>query len=269
MSMPLINRWHIAPRDGFDLIPSGQYDYVPKGTYVYGLASHFLIVPKNRYRLNLLPGMQVSDENGIGWITEENTSSGYDLLWGKETNLELFRKEGGHVRDMLTEEIVDYVEGSLPVAGKIVDIGCGVGDLLAEVLQRRPDSALHGLDFSEKAIERVRARFNSEHFMRHVIEHDLPYASHEFDVVFCTDVLEHLERPKLIASELVRICRPGGMVVIVVPDGDVDQFLGHYWFWNQESLSLLLAEWEHEVIRLPTTREFLAHIQVPCGREAE
>ena len=87
--------------------------------------------------------------------------------------------------------------------------------------------------------------------------------------MLCTDVLEHLERPKLIAAELVRICRPGGMVVIVVPDGDVDQFLGHYWFWNEGSLSLLLAEWEPEVIRLPRTREFLARIQVPSRREVE
>lgn len=269
LSLPLINRWYIAPRDAYDLIPSGQYDYVPKGTYVYGLASHFLLVPKNRYRLNLLPGMEVSDEKGVGWITEENTSSAYDLLWGNECNLELFRQEGGHVRDRMNEEIVDQIEGRLPINGKVVDIGCGVGDLLDEVLQRRPDSALHGLDFSAKAIERIRARFESQDFMCHVIHQDLPYASQEFDVVFCTDVLEHLERPKLIAAELVRICRPGGMVVIVVPDGDVDQFLGHYWFWNEGSLSLLLAEWEPEVIRLPRTREFLARIQIPSRREVE
>jgi SAM-dependent methyltransferase len=262
LSMPLLNRWYIAPRNRYDLIPKDQYDYVPKGTYVYGPASHFLLVPKNRYHLSLLPGMEVSDQYGVGWITEENTSSSYDLLWGEDSILESFRMEGGHVRDKLTEEIVDHIERWLPVQGNIVDIGCGVGDLLAEVHRRCPGATLHGLDFSAKAIEKARARFHSDSFLCHVLHQDIPYPSHEFDVVLCTDVLEHLEYPKRIVEELVRICRPGGMVVIVVPDGDIDQFFGHNWFWNQGSLDEFLADWRPQVIRLPITREFLACLQV-------
>lgn len=260
-SFPIIRRWYIVPRDRYDLLPAGCYDYIPKGLFVFGPASHFLLVPKNRYRLTLLPGMKVSGDKGVGWITEENTPYSYDLLWGEDDNLDLFRKEGGHIRDLLTEEIVDELNGKLPPLGSIVDVGCGVGDLLAEILSRYPSVKVNGLDFSARAIEKARDRFQSDEFIHYIIEKDLPYDANLFDLVLCTDVLEHLEYPGLIVAELLRICRPGGLVVIVVPDGDVDQFFGHNWFWNEASLSEFLAPWHPLVSRLPKTKELMARMQ--------
>ena len=253
----------------YDIVPSNQYDYIPKGACIFGAADKYLLVPKNRYKVVLLPDQNVSADLGIGWITEDNSSSGYDLLWGDQSNLIAFREEAEGIREILSGEIVDLILESIDNLANIVDIGCGVGDLLAEVRKHKPNASFYGLDFSQKAVEAAAAAFPDGCFMQYVIDQSLPYASASFDVVLCTDVLEHLERPKLIAAELVRICRPGGMVVIVVPDGDVDQFLGHYWFWNAASLSALLVEWEAEVIRLPRTREFLARIMVPSQREFE
>jgi 2-polyprenyl-3-methyl-5-hydroxy-6-metoxy-1,4-benzoquinol methylase len=119
-----------------------------------------------------------------------------------------------------------------------------------------------GLDFSSKAVDGARAALPDGEFRHFVIERSLPYDSGTFDLVLCTDVLEHMENPRLVAAELVRICRPGGLVAIVVPDGDVDQFFGHYWFWNEQSLSALLKDWNAKVSRLPETREFIACISV-------
>ena len=225
----------------YDIIPSDQYDYIPKGTSIVGPADKFLLVPKNRYRAVLLPEQCISSEYGIGWITEDNSSSSYDLLWGDELNLTAFREEADGIREKLSVEIVDSILEFIYEHADILDVGCGVGYLLAEVRKHRPEASFSGLDFSKKAVEAASASFPDGCFLHYEIDQSLPYPSAGFDVVLCTDVLEHLERPKLIAAELVRICRPGGMVVIVVPDGDVDQFLGHYWFWNEGSLSLLLA----------------------------
>lgn len=248
--------------DAWDYIPKGQYDYVPKGTYVYGPADKFLLVLKNRYRVALLPDQRRNADNGVGWITEDNSAEGYDLLWGNASNLEAFRAEANHVRDKLTVEIVDHIEARVQQNAKVVDIGCGVGDLLEEVRKRNPSVELFGLDFSAKAVEGAREAIPDGEFKQFSIERTLPYETAAFDLVLCTDVLEHLEYPKLIVAELVRICQPGGMVAIVVPDGDVDQFFGHYWFWNEERLRAMLSEWNVEIIRLPITREFLARISV-------
>jgi SAM-dependent methyltransferase len=248
--------------DGWDHIPQGEYDYVPKGTYVMGPADRFLLVPKNRYRLALLPGNAASEELGVGWITEDNTPTGYDRLWGDPGALQAFRSEADHLRDKLTVEIVDAIEARIAPNADVVDIGCGVGDLLLEVRKRRPGVAVSGLDFSARAVEGAKVALPDGTFVQHVIERELPYPDAAFDVVLCTDVLEHLEHPLEVAGELVRICRPGGLVAIVVPDGDVDQFFGHLWFWNEERLGKFLSPWNAKIARLPVTREFIACIHI-------
>jgi 2-polyprenyl-3-methyl-5-hydroxy-6-metoxy-1,4-benzoquinol methylase len=249
--------------DGWDHIPQGQYDYVPKGTYVFGPIERFLLVPKNRYRAVLLPNQTRSADLGIGWLTEDNSAEGYDLLWGDSSNLATFKAEANHARDKLTVEIIDSIEAALPSSGSACDIGCGVGDLLCELRRRRPELSVSGLDFSGKAVEGAARALPDGAFRQFEIGQTLPYDTASFDVVLCTDVLEHLEYPKLIAAELVRICRPGGVVVIVVPDGTGDQFLGHNWFWSEDSLAAMLADLGARVSTLPVTKELMAVIFRP------
>ncbi len=247
---------------GWDHIPQGQYDYVPKGTYVAGPADKFLLVPKNRYRVVVLPEQPKRFEDGVGWLTEDNSPEGYDLLWGDTANLKTYLAEGDHARDKLKVEIVDHVASAIRPNIRVADIGCGIGDLLTEVRSREPSVDVSGLDFSPKAIEGAKRALPDGDFRRFVIERTLPYADRSFDLVLCTDVIEHLDYPKAVVAELVRICRPGGVVAVVVPDGDVDQFFGHSWFFNQQRLSDLLVDWNGVVSRLPVTREFIATIEV-------
>jgi len=246
-----------------DEVKKAQYDYVPKDSYVYGPADTFLLVPKNRYRLVLLPGQKISGDAGVGWLTEDNSPQGYDRLWGDPDAVERFREEADGVREKLTVEIADHIIERIRGESHILDVGCGVGDLLTEIRKRRANIALAGCDFSPCGIEKARCRLPEGDFTQQVIEKDLPYENDRFDAVLCTDTLEHLEYPANIVNEMVRICRPGGFVVIVVPDGDVDQFFGHLWFWNENRLREFLSPWNGIVQRLPKTREFLAVIDIP------
>jgi radical SAM protein with 4Fe4S-binding SPASM domain len=250
--------YKLVPRNTYDLIPKGQYDVLKKGEYVFGPVDKYLLVPKNRYRVVLLPDQSPNSNQGIGWLTEANTPAAYDQLWGDPKALESFRSEADNARDRLTREIVDHLMSLVGESAEVVDIGCGVGDLLLEVRRRRPGVRVYGCDFSEFAVEGARAALPDGEFLQHTIGTALPYDSARFDVVLCTDVIEHIEHPRQVVAELVRICRPGGVVIVVVPDGDVDQFLGHYWFWNEHAFSRFVFEWGGVVRRLPETREFLA-----------
>lgn len=249
----------------YDLVPKGRYDYVPKGSYVSGPAERFLLVPKNRYRLTLLEGQAATADLGVGWVTEQNTPEGYDRLWGDTLAVEGYKSEGNGVRERMPHEIVAALPDAVRRARSVCDIGCGVGDLLAAVQQLNSYVQLAGLDFSEAAVARASARFPGGTFVRHIIVDSLPLPSDAFDVVFCTDVLEHIEHRGSLVSELMRICAPGGDVLIVVPDGDVDQFFGHLWFFDQSSLAAFLEPWSAEVRRLQDCREFLAHMQKPAS----
>jgi SAM-dependent methyltransferase len=233
---------------------------VPLDGFLVGEVEHFLLVPKNRYRLSLLPGQSLRTDWAVGWLTEENTPEGYDALWGTDEALERFTSEDQAIRQTLTTEIIDATIGFLKPNCAVLDVGCGVGDLLAEVARRSETPILAGCDFSPKAIERIKTRLAGE-FREVVIQNSLPYADASFDIVYCTDVIEHLEYPADIVGELVRICRPGGYVCIVVPDGAVDTFFGHLWFWTEATLPKFLAPWGARISRLPVSREFLALIK--------
>lgn len=73
------------------------------------------------------------------------------------------------------------------------------------------------------------------------IGENIPFADEEFDIVYSTNVLEHVDSPEKVLSEAIRVCRPGGVIQIVAPNYG-SFFDGHYacfyfpyqpkWFWK-------------------------------------
>ena len=234
---------------------------VPRSGFLVGDIEHFLLVPKNRYKLTPLPGVGLRTDYAVGWLTEANTPEAYDQLWGNDEVVNRYTQEDNGIRVTLCNEIIEASSACISPGSQVVDIGCGSGDLLASLNERVADLQLAGCDFSPAAIQRVKARLSGA-FTTHVIDRTLPYADHSFDVVYCTDVLEHLEYPAEIVGELVRICRPGGQVIMVVPDGTADDFFGHLWFWTPHSFPTFLRPWQGKVSRLPVSRELMGLIEV-------
>ena len=72
----------------------------------------------------------------------------------------------------------------------------------------------------------------------------------------------NIEKPRKLVEELVRVCRPGGKVVLVVPNGDVDDYCGHLWFWNKEQLKLFLSDWNTQIVPIDGVMETVALIEV-------
>lgn len=47
--------------------------------------------------------------------------------------------------------------------------------------------------------------------------HELPVEDHSFDLVLCTEVLEHVAEPAVVLAELRRVLAPGGRLAVTVP----------------------------------------------------
>lgn len=68
-------------------------------------------------------------------------------------------------------------------------------------------------------------------------------ASHSYDVIVCTQVLEHIANPFLAAAELDRILKPGGHLLLTVPAAYPYHAIPRdYWRFTRDSLQVLFGE---------------------------
>ncbi len=109
------------------------------------------------------------------------------------------------------KEELDYINGLQP--GRMLDIGCGMGDLLSAV---RDGWEKHGLEVSELAAREASKYANI--FVGHL--KDAPYRSEYFDLVVMNHVIEHLEKPDEEILRVRGLLRHGGRLVIGTPDFD-------------------------------------------------
>ena len=96
----------------------------------------------------------------------------------------------------------------------VLEVGCGAGHVLAAF----PGVQRTGIDLSPAMLKRARKRLGKDvELMQSAAEH-LPFADNTFDVVLCTEVLEHTVAPDRVIRELMRVARPGGRVVVSIPN---------------------------------------------------
>jgi len=98
--------------------------------------------------------------------------------------------------------------------GKVLDVGCGPGVAVAELLAR--GCTYHGVDAAAGMIEQCRRRFGDQpraHFSVATAEHTgMPDAT--FDAVLCIGVLDRLAHDGPVFAELTRVLKPGGTLLV-------------------------------------------------------
>jgi len=108
----------------------------------------------------------------------------------------------------------------------VLDVGCGAGQLA--LIAARSDAYVVGCDIAVNWLKRARTRAAAEGLAIIFEEGDaeaLPYADGQFDVVASLFGAMFAPRPDLVAAELTRVCRPGGMIAMAnwTPGGFVGQ----------------------------------------------
>lgn len=96
----------------------------------------------------------------------------------------------------------------------VLDVGCGEGLLTRALHSRGDDMLIAGLDISRRALVMAAGLSPSAGFSVGSVE-ALPFANECFDLVLCTEVLEHVQQPHVALKEMQRVTR--GYVVASVP----------------------------------------------------
>ena len=99
----------------------------------------------------------------------------------------------------------------------VLDIGCGNGNLLAALLEARPEAHYHGVDLSPNMAAEARRRLGHGVSIQVGDAEHLPCASASFDLLICNAVFHHCTAPEAALAEMVRVLRPGGTLLLGDP----------------------------------------------------
>lgn len=109
---------------------------------------------------------------------------------------------------------------------KVLDVACGTGN--QSIPAARAGAQVTGLDIAPNLLEQARQRAHAENLKIEFVEGDaekLPYPAGQFDVVLSMFGAMFAPRPEVVASELKRVCRAGGLIAMGnwTPEGFVGQ----------------------------------------------
>lgn len=122
-----------------------------------------------------------------------------------------------------------YLLPHLAAGQRLLDLGCGPGTITVDLAARIDPGRVVALELTDAALDLARAEAarvgctNIEFATGDA--HRLPFADGSFDIVHAHQVLQHLQDPVQAIREMVRVCRPGGLVA--VRDGDYGGFVWH------------------------------------------
>lgn len=143
----------------------------------------------------------------------------------RKNGLNPFQDEG--VLRHNESETVFYAKKYLRSGDRILDAGCGMGDLMLHF----PEHETVGVDISDDYLEIARERGLDVH----LCEIEEMIWIQEFDMVLCTEVLEHVFDLNVVVENLLRALKPGGHLIVRVP--------------NEEALSITTDPYEFVHVR--------------------
>lgn len=117
---------------------------------------------------------------------------------------------------------------------KVLDAGCGDGRHL-QVARHYGFQKLYGIDQDLISLNKVKDRFENEApFIQQGNIEQLPFSNESFDIVICSEVLEHVDNVEKALQNLYSVTRKGGSCAISVPR-----------FWTEKICWLLSKEYPH------------------------
>jgi 2-polyprenyl-3-methyl-5-hydroxy-6-metoxy-1,4-benzoquinol methylase len=155
------------------------------------------------------------------------------------------------------------VEGREGAPPRVLDVGCGEGRFAVELA--REGLEVVGVDVAEEAVSRARARAPQLDFRVIPLQGEWPLADASFDAVWAGETIEHVADTSRWLSQLARVLRPGGRLLLSTPDhglftrlafavsarrfaGHFDPRADHLRFYTARTLRVALADTDFDLI---------------------
>jgi SAM-dependent methyltransferase len=116
-----------------------------------------------------------------------------------------------------------YMAHHVKPGSSVLSVGCGPGVILQAMCSKHSIIQGTGIDVSPGRVQQAIQKHKSNPRLRfvHGDAQAMPFPSDSFDVVYARMLFEYLPKKEQVASEMVRVCRPGGTVLIQDLDGQL------------------------------------------------
>lgn len=177
----------------------------------------------------------------------------WDSLW-LQLSSGLSKNPGRKYRHDLIRRSLSKLQ--ISSTSTILDIGCGTGDLLEYLVSDSEFTDCIGVDVSEVGIKIAREAHPNILFALLGLDGDEPFCHEivkEIDVAICSEVLEHLNDPKITLKWVSKILVPRGHLIITVPAGPMsflEKYIGHRRHYTKLELETLLNEAGYEAVSI-------------------
>lgn len=114
-------------------------------------------------------------------------------------------------------ERVDFVS-------PVLDVGCGDGLVAKVLLSNRKGTFDWGTDLSAREIAKAKKTKSYRHYKVASV-YDLPFKDGSFETVFSNSVIEHIPNLEQALSEMSRVLKKGGKLIITVPSPYIGEYL--------------------------------------------
>jgi ubiquinone/menaquinone biosynthesis C-methylase UbiE len=120
-----------------------------------------------------------------------------------------------------------YLAHRVRPGAEVLSVGCGPGVILSAVTDLDSSISATGIDVSEVRLQQAKERTRENSRLKFVCgdAQSMELRSNSFDLVYSRMLLQYLKEKERAVSEMARVCKPGGTVLLQDLDG---QLLWHY-----------------------------------------
>lgn len=148
-------------------------------------------------------------------ISDDKTAFYNDLWAGQWQDMERFNPTARH----LEREIIRLIAEKLPLR-TVMEAGCGMGVNLKPLSRRFPGVRFTGSDLSDESLRIAREYVGAPNAEYAVLDLEKGHLGRRFDLVLCSQVLEHIPDDRAALGNLAAMC--GRWLLITVPSGRFD-----------------------------------------------
>lgn len=190
-----------------------------------------------------------------------NTPEGLDYYWANVDHDAYFNEARLHqYHEVIAYANREVIHQNGPMVLSALDIGCGPGYFLSEFSKSHPEISMMGVDYAESAVKYAKRMKGVGAILWDVTNPLL--LTPPYDLAFCLQTFEHITRWDLLLKNLLMNTKPGGHLIITIPNGEFDNLPQHVNRWTFKEFKDILQPYGGVTMRyLGKYSRILGHVR--------